>query len=69
MAKAVHDDIVQRYSMEESDIRSLYLQWNKKNNTRQNVDRCIKKLKKYAALKNLSKSSKHNICSILVSVN
>jgi hypothetical protein len=69
MAKAVHDDIVQRYSMEESDIRSMYQQWNKKNNTRQNVDRCIKKLNQYAALKNLSKSSKHNICSVLVSVN
>lgn len=51
MSKAMFEDIEKRKSMTDDDLHRLYTAWNKKNNTRLNVKRCIKKFRQYCLLR------------------
>ena len=51
MSKAICKDIEDRKLMTDEELRELYTAWNKKNNTRFNIKRCITKFREYCSFR------------------
>ncbi len=53
MSKVVHQDILNRLRMNDEGLKAFYRMWNKNNNTRKNIERCVAKLKEYGKSRNI----------------
>lgn len=54
MSKAMFEDIEKRRLMTDDELQELYTSWNKKNNTKLNVNRCVRKFRQFCSFRHQS---------------